>query len=66
MPKDKYTSIFLPQMETTVFIILQTVFASHGTKCLLTACRQKRLLRVMLTFQCSLVRLYVQTSMSLV
>ena len=29
MSKDKYPSIFLPQMEAIVFIILQTFFATH-------------------------------------
>ena len=65
MSKDKYTSIFSCQMEATVFIILQMFFATRGTKCLRTAYRQKGLLRVMSTFQCSLVQLYEQTSMSL-
>ena len=30
MSKDKYSSIFLPQMEAIVFIILQMVFAAHA------------------------------------
>ena len=29
MSKDKYPSIFLPQMEAVVFIILQTFFATR-------------------------------------
>ena len=29
MPKDKYPSIFLRQMEAIVFIILQTFYATH-------------------------------------
>ena len=65
MSKDKYTSIFSLQMEATVFIILQMFFAARWTKCLRTAYRQKGLLRVMSTFQRSLVQLYEQTSMSL-
>ena len=30
MSKDKYPSIFSPQMETIVFIILQIFFATRG------------------------------------
>ena len=30
MSKDKYPSIFSPQMETIVFIILQIFFATHA------------------------------------
>ena len=30
MSKDKYTSIFSPQMETVVFIILQIFFATRA------------------------------------
>ena len=30
MSKDKYSSIFLPQMEAIVFIILQIFFATHA------------------------------------
>ena len=30
MPKDKYPSIFLRQMEAIVFIILQTFYATHA------------------------------------
>ena len=29
MPKDKYPSIFLPQMEAIVFMILQIFFTMH-------------------------------------
>ena len=64
MSKDKYMSKFSPQMEATMFIILQ-IFCSVQDKMFMNSLPSKCLLCGMLTFQCSLVQLHEQTRISL-
>lgn len=65
MSKDKYTRIFSCQMGATVCIILQIFLQRAGQNVYEQLIVKNVLLRGMLTFQCSLVRFYERTNVSL-